>query len=57
MVTVSNLGDNLLRKYPQGIPAKGRPDLWTLGLLRSNKRLITLRDRAKQRIKHVEKEK
>jgi len=51
MTNYSTLGDNLMRKYPQGVPAKGRPDLWTLGLLKSNKRLLDLKGRAKQRIR------
>jgi len=51
MTNYATLGDNLTRKYLQGAPPKGRPDLWTLGLLKSNKRLLGLKGRAKQRIK------
>jgi len=56
MTTVHNLGEGLLRKYAQGVPTKGRPDLWTLGLLKSNKRLLGLKGRAKQRVlnKHAD---
>lgn len=40
MITVSTLGENVLRKYPEPRVrkklSKGRPDLWTLGLLESN---------------------
>lgn len=46
MITISTLGENLLRQ--QGRVKKrltqGRPDLWTLGLLKSNKRLMEKRN-------------
>jgi len=37
--------------HPEGTPEKGRSDLWTPGLLKSNKRLLNLKGRAKQRTK------
>jgi hypothetical protein len=39
MITIATLGENVKRQYPGKVRkkiTKGRPDLWGLGLLRSN---------------------
>ncbi len=46
MMTMATLGGNLLRQYPHKArkkATKGRPDMWGLGLLKSNKRLNNAR--------------
>lgn len=46
MITVSTLGDNVIKQYPKVRKkiTSGRPDLWGLGLLSSNKKLSEKRN-------------
>jgi hypothetical protein len=48
MVTYATMGEGLVKQYPSTLRkkmTKGRPDLWTTGLLRSNKKRVNKRDR------------
>jgi hypothetical protein len=42
-------GHDLMKKLGHNTQKLGRPDLWTMGLLKSNKRLLRLKEKAKKR--------